>query len=208
MKSLQEIKQHLAEKRGERDALIRKKERLQERLKFLKKELAATSRAKLIIQHVALQTQKELEYKISEPVTVALGAINDKDYRAGLEFIERSNRTEAEFFLYVNDDRETRIDPMTESGGGIVDIASFALRVAMWSIEKNRPTIVLDEPFRYISSRYRQSASLMLKKLSKALGLQFIIVTHEPALLENADRVFEVYQKNGVSEVTTRKDNT
>jgi chromosome segregation ATPase len=41
----------------------------------------------------------------------------------------------------------------------------------------------------------------MIKEISKKLGIQFIIITHEPTYASYADRTFTVTIKNGVSQV-------
>ena len=92
---------------------------------------------------------------------------------------------------------------MDASGGGAVDVAAFALRVASWSMQhpRSRATIILDEPMRFLSTDLQPKASEMLKQLSEKLGLQFIIITHEEELADEADKVFEIRQRKGVSEV-------
>lgn len=77
------------------------------------------------------------------------------------------------------------------------------LRIASWSMERprTRNVIILDEPFKFLSENYQDQASSMLKELSSRLGLQFIIVTHEPILASYADRTFEVRVRKGKSKV-------
>jgi DNA repair exonuclease SbcCD ATPase subunit len=97
-----------------------------------------------------------------------------------------------------------KIDPLEAAGVGAVDIATFALRVAAWSMEDphSRNVIILDEPFRCLSEDFQEQASMMLKELSNKLGIQFIIVTHETTLASYADKVFEVKKRKKVSKVT------
>ena len=57
-----------------------------------------------------------------------------------------------------------------------------------------------------VSPDLRQAASAMLKEISSRLGIQVLMITHEKALVEAADKVFEVSQSTdddgwGVSEV-------
>ena len=94
-------------------------------------------------------------------------------------------------------------NPLDASGGGAVDVASFALRIASWSLSQPEisKTIILDEPMRFLSANYQEKASTMLKEVSQQLGIQFIIVTHETTLTSYADNVFEVGIKKGVSKV-------
>jgi ABC-type sugar transport system ATPase subunit len=61
--------------------------------------------------------------------------------------------------------------------------------------------MILDEPLRFVSAKYQEKASAMIKEISEKLGIQFIIVTHNEVLASYADRTFEVTIKKGVSHV-------
>ena len=160
--------------------------------------------AQEIIQRVAKDTQNNFVCRSADVVSTALDAVFGADaYEFSLEFVQKRGKTEVEI-AFVRDG--SKIDPLSASGGGAVDVASFALRVAVWSLLKNsgRPvldTIILDEPFRFLSRDLQPLAGSMLKTLSKKLGLQFVMVTHNPDLIESADMVFEVTNKNGESHV-------
>jgi DNA repair exonuclease SbcCD ATPase subunit len=82
-------------------------------------------------------------------------------------------------------------------------VASFALRIASWSMEypRLRNVIILDEPMRFLSEDLQEKASAMIKELSEKLGLQFIIITHEKELASYADKEFRVTINKGVSNI-------
>ena len=174
---------------------------LEQSLRLSKRLLKNTEEAQLVAQTVAQQTQQELEYRISDIVTMALDAVFEEAYEFKIEFVQRRNKTEAEIFFLRDGEK---IDPMTASGGGAVDVAAFALRIALWNITRprGRGTIVLDEPFRFLSRELQPKAGAMLKMLSERLKLQFIIVTHNQDLIEAADKVFEVKMKRRQSHVS------
>ena len=93
---------------------------------------------------------------------------------------------------------------MTESGGGAVDVAAFALRIALWKLSQMQTknvsdTIVMDEPGRFISVDLQPKFGELIKLLSEKLSIQFIIVTHSVILSEKADKVFKVGKKNNIS---------
>ena len=72
------------------------------------------------------------------------------------------------------------VDPMTASGGGVVDVASFALRLSCLVLSKppiNR-ILILDEPFKFLSEDYRERVRILLETLSKEMKTQIILVTH------------------------------
>ena len=149
---------------------------------------------------MGLKTQQQLSFHISDIASLALDAVFDDPYELLAEFVQRRNKTECDLF-FVRDNE--RMDPLSASGGGAVDVAAFALRIASWSMQrpKSRSTIILDEPMRFLSVDHQEKASAMIKQISERLGIQFIIITHEPTLALAADKVFEIHIKKGVTTV-------
>jgi DNA repair exonuclease SbcCD ATPase subunit len=72
------------------------------------------------------------------------------------------------------------VDPMAAAGGGVVDVAAFALRLACLMLHRPavRRTVVLDEPFKFVSADRRGYVRQMLEDLAEELNVQFIMVTH------------------------------
>jgi ABC-type glutathione transport system ATPase component len=204
MQTLTEARRRLERKKGERDVLIRQRESLRQRLTTLSQSEKDLEESRLIIQTVAKETQSQLQYHVSELVTLGLEAVFPDPYSLNLEFELKRGKSEA-VLSFTRDGEESKVHPLSASGGGAVDVAAFGLRVALWSLRRprSRKSIILDEPFRFLSRDLQPRASNMLKEISDKLGLQFIIVSHEEDLVENADRVFVVKQKKGVSHVKT-----
>jgi DNA repair exonuclease SbcCD ATPase subunit len=198
--TIQQLRQSLERQQGQKIQIEQSINQLKTDLTENKRSLRRHEQAREIVRTVGLATQQELQFHISDITSLALEAVFDDPYELKVEFVERRNKTECDL-KFVRGDME--IDPMTASGVGAVDVASFALRIASWSMmrPRTRPTIILDEPFRFLSENYQDKASQMLKELSEKLGLQFIIVTHEQTLSSYADRTFEVSIHKGVSKV-------
>lgn len=169
-------------------------------IKTRQRDLVRHEKAKEIIREVGIKTQQQLQYHIADITSLALGAVFPDPYELEVEFIQRRNKTECDIYFKRG---ENLIDPLTASGGGAVDIAAFALRIASWSLQRPHTsnTIILDEPMRFVSEGLRDKASQMIKEVGDKLGLQFIIITHEPKLAAYADRMFEVRIKKGISNV-------
>ena len=199
------LRQNWERKQGQKDLLQTQIKSTKAKTSNLKKELLYSEQAQAIIQQVAKETQEKLQYHISELCSLALSAVFDDPYKLELEFVIRRGKTEADIY-FVKD--EEKIDPISASGGGVIDIASFALRVALWSLAKprSRNTLILDEPFKYLSRELQPKASLLLKELSNKLNLQIIMVSHSSDLIEGANRVFECRIKNGVSKTEINSD--
>lgn len=156
-------------------------------------------KARVVISEAGKSTQNFLKSFIEEMVSTALQAVFEEDYIFVIDFDIKRNRPEAKVSLKI---RGEEVDPKDSVGGGVLDVASFALRVVLWSIQNPRSsnTIVLDESFKFLHGNL-ENASQLLKKLSKDLGLQFIIVTQLIELSQYADKVFLVSHNGKYSEV-------
>lgn len=163
-----------------------------------KKDLEYAEKARRVIQIVAQKTQKNLEFHISQMVSSALAAVWDDPYEFKVRFVSRSNRSECDMF-FVRGGKER--DPMESSGGGPKDVASFALRIAKWTLKKNRPTFLLDEPFKYVSVDLQPKCSQMLRMLCESLGIQILMVSHLPAINTAAEKEFKVTINKRISKV-------
>jgi DNA repair exonuclease SbcCD ATPase subunit len=201
MNELDTIQTALQRKAGRRDQLQQQVTNTTAQLATLSQEQEDTIRALEIIQQVAKLTQQQLEIHISELVSLALEAVFPSPYKMVLKFETRRNRSEAD--LLFQDGDGNLLSPMEAVGGGVVDVAALALRIALWSLKRPRPraVMIMDEPLRFLSSDLQDRASRMLKEISSKIGIQFLIVTHEQNLLEAADKVFEVGLEDGESKV-------
>ena len=153
-----------------------------ELLKESRLSLSHCLEAQKVLQGVAQAVQQEAHKQIAQVVTKCLTAVFDEPYKFRIEFERKRGKTEARL-IFDRDGAE--IDPLTGSGGGVVDIAAFALRIAcvLLSQRQGRRLIVMDEAFRFLSVNYRAKARAMLKMLAQELDIQFVAVTHSPDLV-------------------------
>lgn len=186
-------------KKGRRDQILKNLEICEQDLKKWRRQAMYGEEAQLIIQTVAQQTQEQLNYHISELVTLALASVFEDPYEFKPEFVQRRGRTECDLW-FVRDG--VRIDPMSASGGGAVDVAAFALQVAMWSLRRphTRNVLILDEPLKWLKGGdLPEKGALMIKEISNRLNLQIIMVSHIPDQIEGSDRIINVKLKQGKS---------
>ena len=195
-----ELRNVLTKKQGERQKTETSLRKSQAEIVTLKKEIRQHEEAREIVRQVGLKTQKQLQFHISDITSMALEAVFDNPYELVADFVERRNKTECDLLFKRG---EEYLNPTEASGGGAVDVASFALRLASYTMQnpKSRHTIILDEPLRFLSVDLQERASRMIKELSERLHLQFIIITHESSLTDYADKTFQVSIKKGVSYV-------
>jgi len=200
MTTISEIRSAFDRKHGQLDRLKWDLKEEKANLKQAERDVQFSEKARAIIQKVARETQQSLEYHVGELVSLALSGIFPDPYKFVVEFVERRNKTECDLSF---ERAGEKVHPFDASGGGAVDVASFALRSSIWSLGGSRNVLGLDEPFRFLSRELQPRACEMLREISHRLGLQIIMVTHSPDLIEGADRVFKTsLKKKGKWKVT------
>ncbi len=208
MLELTQIRRRLEQEKGSFSMLRKKLHVYNDEISELEKKKQDIELARVLIREVGFKTQEQLQYHISDITSLALSAVFEDPYELKVSFVQRRDKMECDLtFTRAG----VELDPLNSSGYGAVDVASLALRVASWSMQRprRRNTIILDEPLKYLSEDMQVFAGKMIKELSDKLGLQFIIVTHEPLLADFAGKTFLVRQhiKTKKSKVTTYETN-
>ena len=158
----------------------------------LNNRIKLLEQAQMFLQKVAQDTQSQLKFQIEDIVNLALETCFPNEYEFQLQFNIARGKTDAEL-VFLSQKTGRPIDPMNASGGGVVDLTAFALRIASYALEQGVDNvIILDEPFRFISRDLQARAGEILKSLSTKLGLQIVMVTHIGQMIDVADKVFEV----------------
>lgn len=188
----------LSTKKGEENVLREQHRELKMIEKKLITKYQAIEKAKVIAQIVAKQTQKKIEYHINGLVTSGLEAVFPDPYSFHLKFVTRRNKTEADM-VFKKYGKETD-DILNSGGGGVADIASYLLSIAVFSINPSRPIFIRDENFKFLHNTvFQEKASLMIKKMSDKFNIQMILISDQPSLYKYADKIINVKIVNGVS---------
>lgn len=205
MKEVKDFRTKLERQKGQREQLQLNINKLELNIVSDNKSLRRHEKAKEVIRQVGLKTQQQLSYNISEITSLALNTVLDSPYDLELEFVERRNKTECDIY-FVRDG--VKIEPYS-GGGGAVDIAAFALRIASWSMQypRSRNVLILDEPFKHLKGEHTNRRMLeMVQQISKKLNIQIIMVSDErvsrEATMEATDKLFEISIKKGKTKIT------
>jgi DNA repair ATPase RecN len=204
--NINSLKNKLAIFKGKLLQLEETKVNLELELKQQTEKLKLLEEAQLFLQSVAQQTQEKLKYQIEDIVNLALETCFPDEFKFELQIDIARGKTEAKL-VFISQKTGGGIDPMNASGGGVLDVVCFALRLACYTLETNsNNVIVFDEPFRFLSADLRESACEIISKLSNQLNIQIIIVTHISEFVGIADKVFVVSKdSNGKSKVIVKK---
>ena len=88
-----------------------------------------------------------------------------------------------------------------ESGGGVMDMVSFILRIVCLSYTDNAKLIFLDEPFKNVSEVYKPLMVQIADEISKTFLQQIIMVLHDRLYISFADNFIHMEDNILLSEV-------
>ncbi len=188
-------------------ALLKKQQaEKQQKLAQAEKDIETWQQVQLLLSEVSEFSRQQLKLRIEETVTAALQAVFCDDRIKFQIEIRTLNGKPAADWSIVNWYGNTSVtaSPEDSKGGGVTDVVSLALRLALLELARPKPQgpIILDEPGKMISREYLANVAEFLKQYLRKTGRQGIMITHAEPLAEVADVSYRVSQKEGVSEVT------
>lgn len=84
-------------------------------------------------------------------------------------------------------------------GGSVLTVQSVLLRVIIMLRRGLRPLLLLDESLTAFDSNYISNMGSFLSELCRKLEIDILMVTHNPALFDAADRSYRIVRKGGES---------
>ncbi len=82
-------------------------------------------------------------------------------------------------------------------GGAVSTVQSILLRLAIILRRGLRPVLFLDETLPAFDDRYVHNMAAFLKTLCKRMGVDILLVTHNPALVDAGDRAYRIRRDKG-----------
>jgi DNA repair exonuclease SbcCD ATPase subunit len=199
--TLKDCERFLTEKRALLFELLRQQKEVMQKREVLLRFVERVVAAREMVNAAAIVTQDKAKSFIEEVVSLALASVYGEDYGFEIEYSIKRNKSEAKAYIVKGGSRR---DPRAEVGGGVIDVCSFGLRMVLWAMTSPRtaPVFFFDEPFRFVSKDLSPKVSEMVKSLSELLGVQIVLISHDPTLIDAADRVYRVAQQDGISTIS------
>ena len=162
--------------------LLTEMKREEEAVREARQKLSTAKKTQRILQSVAKSIQQRMHLQIAGIVTRCI-SIFDNPYEFKIIFDKKRGKTEAKFVFERDGLQLSASDGI---GGGVLDVAAFALRLACLLIQKpkKRRILIMDEPFRFVSEKnsYREKVVGLIETLAAELRIQFVFVTHDPLM--------------------------
>lgn len=201
----EEAKIHFYNQKGKREQLLEQKSGLEKSLQKALDNIDILEKVKVLLQKVSEFAREQSRIQIEALVTNCLQYIFDASLEFKIEINEVRGRPEAEFYVISKyGGTEIKTKPQDARGGGVIDIISLAIRIAMLECSNldNKGPIILDEPAKHVSDDYINQVAEFLKQVTQMFSRQVIMVTHNRHLSEMADKWYRIEMNDGVSVVT------
>jgi DNA repair exonuclease SbcCD ATPase subunit len=206
--ALKAARTELVSRKAERDLHLGSLRETEERWKGCVKERDLLDKVRVLFQLSAEHARMQAKQQLETLVTNALKYVFGPSFRFEIELSEHGGNPTADFYVVSEwDGQSVKNKPQDARGGGIVDIVSLALRIAL--IETIKPRlegpIILDEPGKHVSEDFIVPMIEFLKSVAEMFDRQIILVTHNVHLTESADTAYYVKLSAGRSEVEKSK---
>lgn len=197
-----EMQRDYLSRKGRRDQLIEDKGKIQARILEIEETSLLKEKTAELLRKLGTRAREQTKENLESMITNALQFVFQEDMTFKIVYDEKRGRPEAQF-LVVSTFNGTVIDvdPKEAHGGGIVDVASITLRIALAELFGIKGPLIMDEPSKHLSEQFVQNFAVFLRQISEQFGRQIIMITHKQTLAEFADMSYLVTQTDGVSKV-------
>lgn len=212
--ALQEMKDVYNQRLGKKQQLETDKANKERLITKTKDRLFDMESTRVILEKTSNKARDAAKLRLEGTMTTALQHVFGSKYSAEIDMKPSGGKPSAEIFLVTDNGNGNvvKTKPEDSNGGGIVDIISIALRIAMIQLHNDPPIngpIILDEPGKHVSADFSTKLAEFLKFISKQFNKQIIFVTHNDDLKSIADKSYTVdVDSDGVSVVSMSYDNT
>lgn len=203
--SLNNARSSLIRTKAERDLLQGNLQQLEERFQKLAVQRDLLDKVRVLFQlssdHARMQAKSQLETLVTNALQYVFGST----FRFEIELSDHGGNPTAEFYVVSEwEDQIIKNKPQDARGGGVVDVISLALRIAL--IETIKPRLdgplLLDEPGKHVSEDYILPLIEFVKSVGETFQRQIILVTHNQHITESSDQAYHVRLMGGKSQVT------
>jgi len=200
-----QIQQEFNRKVGQLESLKERKASLDQKVIELTVNEDHLAKASLFLQSLSDVTRVQVLEKISGIVTDALQTVKDKNLVFQMNLTTRASQPVLDMTILDKLSGQS-YDVINSFGGGISDIISIALRIALlcrWQPQLNR-IILFDEVGKFVSVKDQELLAEFVKRASEMLNIQMIWISHSNVLEQAAHKTFEVTKDGGISHVTEK----
>lgn len=199
----QQAETRMSRLEGQRAMVVSEVSRLQDDITSLNNTINDLKLLEAYLSRFADERQAAVFNQIEATVSEGLRAVFREEMRLEITTKMVGARSEVVFTLISDtEDGELATSIMESRGGGVAAIVGFLIQAVIVLLTPGlRPVIFLDESFRAVSSEYQTPLGEFISDLCSRTGLQVILITHNPEIVETADRVYSFEQLSGKTKI-------
>lgn len=175
-----------------------------DRINKSKQQLDDEEKAQGVLLALEEAWRKDFERNVEEIISDGISLV----FGEPLEFrLNTSIKAGASAIDFEIETADGSTPVMNAEGGSLVEVISFLLRVLIILAYKPalRKVLVADEMFGGVSEENTPTLAALLRKIVDETGIQIILATHNKALAELADIVYEVKNTGGIGRIVPLK---
>ena len=204
---LDEIRKHIDTKRGEMIVLNNQKDENKKKRDKLEGANDKLLIMKKLIEESCSEARENGRQLLSEVATTSVQSVFGENTSIDIPIENKDGIPTASVDVVVKNESGTAIiDPTNSDGGGLADIVSLSLLLAIGStVEDNYAPYILDEPTKYVSKgTLAEKSSDFLVGMVEYTGKQTIISTHDENLLDVGGVRYNIVkdENTGISKVS------
>lgn len=200
-KSLEEINNEIVSRESIKNRIEIEINTLKEEIKSKLDLISDLEKVEILLDQTTKYLRESTKIHIEDIVSQALSAIFEKEYIFEIEMVEKNSKIHLLYYLTSDGIRTQLLPPDYDRGGGVADIISMSLRLALFKMENIDGPLFLDEVGKHVSKEYSHNVVEFLRQYSKEYNKQIILITHNDVMSESGDKTFKVSYRNSKSVV-------
>lgn len=166
-----------------------------------KERLVTEDRAQAVLKEYAKLSESFLRERVDGIVTAGMRAIFEDDtIECRLDFSIKRGQATVEPIMITRNGKAERNNRIADAdSGGMANVAAFLYKIVALRLmtPRRRQILFADEPFRNLSRGRLQAAGVFVREIAKRLGIQVVMVTHQPEHIECGDAVYTFKNEQG-----------
>lgn len=201
-------KESLIKLKGVKEQLEKQIKEEEDALVDLQDEQKLNSQASLFMLSEIVERRQNQLNAIQSIATSALQQIYGDEYSLKFDTFEEQRKDGVNNFrieikiVSPHNGEEMETGLLNERGGGLIEVVSFALRIAALKWLKYNGPILLDEAWKSMSNDYKiDQVVQFLREVTDSTGRQVILVTHMfDKFGPEADNIVRITKNDGVAQ--------
>lgn len=207
--------QRLRSLRSKADQALGRKDSLQTRLNQVTQQIQTLSQEDLLLDKVSNVFRHLIDKEICDGVTAVEKLLSDglqsvfddqelcvtsevetQRGKVSVEFVTTQKTTDGKTIQGVSSD---------SFGGAVTTVESVLMRLCVLTKRGQRPLLLLDEALPAFDQDYVSNMGRFLRSICTTLGVDVLLVTHNPLLSDYADHSYLLRKKDDVATFTKVK---